>query len=42
VWEKRLPERYTTPDFHSIFSLSITDDDPRTIRKAVDLEDGKI
>jgi hypothetical protein len=40
--EKRLPERYTPYDFHSNFSLSITDDDPRTIREVVDSEDGKL
>jgi hypothetical protein len=33
---------YTPPDFHSNFILSITDDDPRTAREAVDSEDGKI
>jgi hypothetical protein len=33
---------YTPPDFHSNFILSITDDDPRTVREAVDLEDGKL
>jgi hypothetical protein len=32
---------YTPPDFHSNFSLFITNDDPRTIRKAVDSKDGK-
>jgi hypothetical protein len=42
VREKRLPERYTPPDFRSNFSLSITDDDPRTVREAVDSEDGKL
>ena len=36
--ESRLPERY----IHSNFSLSIIDDDPRTVREAVDLEDGKL
>jgi hypothetical protein len=42
VWERRKPERYTPPDFHSNFSLFITDDDPRTVREAVDSEDGKL
>jgi hypothetical protein len=42
VWEKRLLERYTPSDFCSNFSLSITDDDPRTVREAVDSEDGKL
>jgi hypothetical protein len=40
--ERRLPERYSPPDFHSNFSLSITDDDPRTVREVVDLEDGNL
>jgi hypothetical protein len=40
--ERRLPERYSPPDFRSNFSLSITDDDPRTVREAVDLEDGNL
>jgi hypothetical protein len=42
LWERRLPERYTPYDFHSNFSLSITDDDPRTVREAMDSEDGNI
>jgi hypothetical protein len=42
VWERRQPERYTPLDFHSSFSLSITNDDPRTIREVVDSEDGKL
>jgi hypothetical protein len=42
VRERRLPERYTPSDFHSNFALSITDDDPRTVREAVDSEDGKL
>jgi hypothetical protein len=42
IREKRLPERYTPFDFHSNFSLSITNDDPRTIREAMDSEDGKL
>jgi hypothetical protein len=29
-------ERYTSSDFCSKFSLSITDDDPRIVREAVD------
>jgi hypothetical protein len=33
---------YTPSDFHSNFALSITDDDPRTVREAVDSEDGKL
>ena len=42
VRERRLPERYIPSDFHSNFSFSITDDDPRTIREVVDLEDGNL
>jgi hypothetical protein len=30
--ERRLPERYSPSDFRSNFSLSITDDDSRTVR----------
>jgi hypothetical protein len=33
---------YTPFDLCSNFSLSITDDDPRTVREEVDSEDGKI
>jgi hypothetical protein len=40
--ERRLPERYSPPDFRSNFSLSIIDDDPRTVREAVDSEDGNL
>jgi hypothetical protein len=40
--KKKISERYTPPDFHSNFSLSITDDDPRTVREAVDSKDGKL
>jgi hypothetical protein len=42
VRDKRKPERYSPPNFHSNFSLSITDDDPRTVREAVNLEDSKL
>jgi hypothetical protein len=42
VRERRLPKRYTPSDFHSTFSLSITDDDPRTVREEVDSEDGNL
>jgi hypothetical protein len=40
--ERRLPERYSPFDFRSNFALSITDDDPRTVREAVDSEDGNL
>ena len=42
VQERRQPERYSPSDFCSGFSLTITDDDPRTVREAVDSEDGKL
>ena len=42
VQERRQPERYSPSNFYSNFSLTITDDDPRTITKAVDSEDGKL
>jgi hypothetical protein len=42
VQERRIPERYTPSYFCSNFSLLITDDDPRTIKEAVDSEDRKI
>ena len=42
VRETRLPERYTPFDFHSNFSLSITNDDPITVREAVDSEVGNL
>ena len=42
VRERRQPERYSPYAFCSIFSLTIIDDDPRTVREAVDLEDGKL
>jgi hypothetical protein len=42
VRERRLLERYTPFDLHSNFSLSITDDDPRTVKEEVDSEDGNL
>jgi hypothetical protein len=42
VRERRLPERYNPSDFRSNFALSITDDDPRIVKEAVDSEDGKL
>ena len=35
VRDRRQPERYSPPNFRSDFSLSITDDDPKTVREAV-------
>jgi hypothetical protein len=40
--ERRLLERYSPSYFRSNFALSITDDDPRTVREAVYSEDGNI
>ena len=42
VRERRQPERYSPSAFCSNFALSVTDDDPRTMKEAVDLEDGKL
>jgi hypothetical protein len=42
IRERRIPERYTPSDFHSNFALYIINDDARTVREAVDSEDGNI
>eukprot|EP00253_Pinus_taeda_P032839 PITA_32839 len=42
VRERRQLERYSPSAFCSNFALSITDDDPRTVKEAVDSEDGKL
>jgi hypothetical protein len=42
VRDKRQPERYSPPNFRSNFALSITDDDPRSVREVVNLEDSKL
>jgi hypothetical protein len=42
VRERRKPKRYSPTDFHSNFSLSIIDDDPRKVREAVNSEDSKL
>ena len=42
VQERRKPERYSPSEFCSNFALSITDSDPRTVKEAVDSEDGKL
>eukprot|EP00253_Pinus_taeda_P025325 PITA_25325 len=42
VRERRQPKRYSPSAFCSNFALSITDNDPRTVKEAVDLEDGKL
>eukprot|EP00253_Pinus_taeda_P029316 PITA_29316 len=40
--ERRQPERYSPYAFCSNFALSVTDDDPRTVKEEVDSEDGKL
>eukprot|EP00253_Pinus_taeda_P027818 PITA_27818 len=42
VQERRQPEWYSPSAFCSNFSLSITNDDPKTVMEAVDSEDGKL
>eukprot|EP00253_Pinus_taeda_P010456 PITA_10456 len=42
VREGRQLESYSPYDFCSNFALPITDDDPRTMKEAVDSEDGKL
>ena len=42
VRERRQPERYSLSAFRSGFALTITDDEPRTFREAIDSKDGKI
>eukprot|EP00253_Pinus_taeda_P034797 PITA_34797 len=42
IRETRQPERYSPSAFCSNFTLSITDDDPRTVREVVDSKDGKL
>ena len=42
VRERRKLKRYSPSAFCSGFALTITDDDPRTVREAVDSEDGKL
>jgi len=42
VRERRQPERYSPSAFYSNFALSITDDDPRTVKEAVDSKNGKL
>jgi hypothetical protein len=39
---KRQLERYSPPDFCSNFFLSITNDDPKTVREVVNSEDSKL
>ena len=42
VQERRQPERHSPSAFYSNFALSITNDDPRTVKEAVDSKDGKL
>ena len=42
VRERRQPERYIPSVICSNFYLTITDDDPITVREVVDSEDGKL
>ena len=42
VRETTYPKRYSPYSFYSNFALSITDDDPRTMKEAVDSEDEKL
>eukprot|EP00253_Pinus_taeda_P003660 PITA_03660 len=42
VRERRRPKRYSPYDLCSNFALSITDDDPRTVKEAVHSTDGKL
>jgi hypothetical protein len=42
VRDKMKIERYSPPDFHSNFGLSITDDDPKTVKEAMNSEDSKL
>eukprot|EP00253_Pinus_taeda_P025185 PITA_25185 len=42
IRERRKPERYSPSAFYSNFSLSITDDDLKTMKDAVYSEDGKL
>jgi len=42
VRERRQLEMYSPSAFCSNFSLSVTDDDPKTLKEVVDSEDGKL
>eukprot|EP00253_Pinus_taeda_P033774 PITA_33774 len=42
IRERRQPERCSPFALYSNFSLSITDDDPRTVKETIDSEDGKL
>ena len=40
--ERRQVERYSPPNFHVNFALSIIDDDPRTLGEEINSEDSKL
>eukprot|EP00253_Pinus_taeda_P007412 PITA_07412 len=42
IRERRQPKRYSPSTFCSNFSLYITNDDPKTMKEAIDSEDGKL
>eukprot|EP00253_Pinus_taeda_P020917 PITA_20917 len=42
VRERKQPERYSPSAFCSNFALSVTDDDTRIVKEAVDTKDGKL
>eukprot|EP00253_Pinus_taeda_P009597 PITA_09597 len=42
VRERRQPKRYSPSTFYSNFALSITDDDPKSMKEVVDSKDGKL
>jgi hypothetical protein len=42
VRETRQLERYSPLDFYANFALSITDDDPNTVRETMNSEDSKL
>jgi len=42
IQERGPPEKYSPSTFYSKFSFSLTGDDPKTMKEAVDLEDGKL
>ena len=39
---KKETRKVFPPNFHSHFSLSITDDDPRNVNEAIDSEDNDL
>jgi hypothetical protein len=41
-WLRKPVERYSSPDFHSTFVLTATDNEPKSVGEAVDSTEGKI